>query len=78
MGSSSDYSSEGPVKDPIQVVQELIRITLRTQLEKIVKRTQSFETIIREDTVVMNIKQWVLTKAGFNRKREIPVSILEW
>lgn len=78
MGSSSDYSSEGPVKDPIQVVQELIRITLRTQLEKIVKRIQSFETIIREDTVVMNIKQWVLTKAGFNRKREIPVSILEW
>ena len=78
LGASADGKSAGYIKDPIKIVQELIGINLKTQLDGIVKRTQLLKTIIREDTVLVNVKQWLLAKIGFNRKKETPITSVEW
>ena len=78
MSSLDDDSLEGIRKDPVQIVQDLIEITLRTQLAKLVKKTQQFRRIITEEPLLPTFKKWLLKKVGFNKKKEIPKSSVEW
>lgn len=51
---------------------------MRTQLNGIVKKTQLLKTIIKEDTVLVNVQQWFLAKIGVNKKKETPITSVEW
>ena len=78
MSSLDDDSLEGIRKDPVQIVQDLIEITLKTQLVKLVKKTQRIRRVITEDQLLPAFRKWILKKVGFNKKKEIPKSSVEW
>ena len=78
MGSSEDNTLESPIKDPIQIVLELIELTLKNQLSKMIKKTHILKTIIKDHTVMMTVKRWIIKKTGYNAEKVVPKDIVEW
>ena len=78
MGSSEDNTLESPIKDPIQIVLELIELTLKNQLSKMIKKTLILKTIIKDHTVMMTVKRWIIKKTGYNAEKVVPKDIVEW
>ena len=81
-----DYSEDGalnPMKDPIGLLQELVEITLKTQLNRLLLKSQALRCIFTDRTVLSIAKKWLFRRitAG-TRKPNVPNSgraaMTEW
>jgi hypothetical protein len=78
MDYPSDDGSQPPVKDPIQQVQDLVEITLKTQLSRFLLHAHSLRSMLRDHTVVSNVQRWLLKKPSESKKPPSPANTLEW
>lgn len=66
------------VKDPIQVVEELIDLTLKTGLTTVIRKTDRLKTIIKDQKVLESIKDWWFDKKGRSKQQKPRVYSVEW
>ena len=66
-------------RDPLQQVQELIEITLKIQLSRFLMGTKAVRILLKEHTVLYNMKKWFREKSGIgNKKLTNTATALEW
>lgn len=78
MDYPSDDGSQPPFKDPIQQVQELVEITLKTQLSRFLVQAYALRSMILDHTVVSTAQKWLLKKPTERKKPPSPANTLEW
>lgn len=66
------------VKDPIQVVEELIDLFLKTRLTTVIRKTDRLKTIIKDQKVLESLKDWWFDKKGRSKQQKPRVYSVEW